>query len=53
MSSTGNMAPTSVSSEEFEERAAIMQFEGGMTRWEAERLAKLSLAEQKGLFDAA
>lgn len=40
-----------MSDEEFEERAAIMQYDGGLPRWEAEAAARRILAEQRGLFD--
>lgn len=36
---------------EFEERAAIMQVDGGLSRWEAEAAARKILAEQRNLFD--
>ena len=37
--------------EEFEERAAIMQVDGGLSRWDAEEQARKILAEQRNLFD--
>ena len=39
--------------EEFEERAAIMQYDGGLSRSEAERQARELLKKQKGLFDGS
>jgi hypothetical protein len=37
----------SIQEEEFEERAAIMEFHGGLTRQEAERLAKGDKKDEK------
>ena len=37
--------------EELEERAAIMQVDGGMPRWDAEAAARKALADQRNLFD--
>ena len=41
---------TEVKDLEFEERAAIMQYEGGLDRWAAERRALELLKEQPDLF---
>lgn len=35
--------------EEFEERAAIMEYDGGLSRQEAERLAYLDIAKKHGI----
>lgn len=37
--------------EELDERAAIMQVDGGMSRWDAEAAARQALADQRDLFE--
>jgi hypothetical protein len=38
---------TSLEQEQYEERAAIIEFDGGLTRQEAEELAKNQIAENR------
>lgn len=45
----GVQLPVGIDPADFEERAAIMEFDGGMTREEAERLALIDLTQGRTL----
>ena len=42
-----NFLPAEIDKEDFDERAGIMEFDGGMTREEAERLALIDLTRRR------